>query len=56
MTDSNYMHDSSGITSLLSALTRPRGYKNNFMINSAEHYFFLLINVKMPTNIYKQEK
>ena len=26
----------------------PRGFKN-FMLNSAGHEFFLLINVKMPT-------
>ena len=29
--------------------TRPRGYKTFSMLNSAEHEFFLLINVKMPT-------
>ena len=29
--------------------SRPRGYKTLFMLNSAEHDFFLLINVKMPT-------
>ena len=28
---------------------RPRAYKKNFMLNSAEHEIFLLINVKMPT-------
>ena len=30
-------------------VTRPRGYKTFFMLNSAEHKFILLINVKMPT-------
>ena len=29
--------------------TRSRGYKINFMFNSGEMKFFLLINVKMPT-------
>ena len=29
--------------------TWPRGYKTFFMLNSTEHEFFLLINVKMPT-------
>ena len=29
--------------------TRSRGYKNIFMLNSAELEIFLLINVKMPT-------
>ena len=28
---------------------RPRGYQTFFMLNSTEHEFFLLINVKMPT-------
>ena len=28
---------------------RARGYKTFFMLNSTEHEFFLLINVKMPT-------
>ena len=28
---------------------RPGGYKTFFMLNSTEHEFFLLINVKMPT-------
>ena len=27
----------------------PRAYKTFFMLNSVEHEFFLLINVKMPT-------
>ena len=31
--------------------TRPRGYKKNFKLNSAEQEIFLLINVRMPTNI-----
>ena len=31
------------------AETRPRGYKTFFMLNSAVHDFFLLINVKIPT-------
>ena len=30
----------------------PRGYKKNFMLNSAEHETFLLINVKMPTTAF----
>ena len=30
---------------------RHRGYKENFMLNSAEHEIVLLINVKMPTNV-----
>ena len=30
---------------------RPRGYKTFFMLNSTEHKFSLLINVKMPTNV-----
>ena len=29
--------------------TWPRGYKTFFMLNSTEHEFFLLINVKMLT-------
>ena len=29
--------------------TWPRGYKTFFMLNSTEHDFFLLRNVKMPT-------
>ena len=28
---------------------RPRGYKTFLIVNSAEHKFILLINVKMPT-------
>ena len=34
-----------------SSSTRPRGYKTFFMLNSAEHEFFLVINVKMPTMV-----
>ena len=34
-----------------SSETRPRGYKTFFMLNSAEHEIFLLINVKMPTTV-----
>ena len=30
-------------------ITRPGGYKTFFVLNSTEHDFFLLINVKMPT-------
>ena len=30
---------------------RPRGYKTFFILNSAEHKFILLINVKMPTSM-----
>ena len=26
----------------------PQDYRRNFMLNSTEHDFFLLINVKMP--------
>ena len=33
--------------------TRPLGYKTFFMLNSAEHENFLLINVKMPTIVEK---
>ena len=29
--------------------SRPRGYKTSFMLNSIEHDFLPLINVKMPT-------
>ena len=29
--------------------TRPRGYKTMFMLSSAEHEIFLLINVELPT-------
>ena len=31
--------------------TWPRGYKTFFMLISTEQEFFLLINVKMPTNV-----
>ena len=34
---------------ILRVQTRPRGYKTFFMLNSVEHEFFLLKNVKMPT-------
>ena len=30
---------------------RSRGYKTFSMLNSDEHVFFLLINMKMPTTI-----
>ena len=30
---------------------RPQGYIKNFMLKSAEHEFFLLINVKMPIDV-----
>ena len=29
-------------------ITRPRGYKFYFLLNSTEHKFIKLINVKMP--------
>ena len=35
-------------TIMLCSRTWPRAYKK-FMLNSAEHEIFLLINVKMPT-------
>ena len=33
----------------MSKLLRPRDYKTFFMLNSAEHEFSLLIDMKMPT-------
>ena len=40
------------LRAMFSPLFLPRGYKTVFMLNSAEHeIFFLLINVKMPTDV-----
>ena len=47
-----------------SQTTRPRSYKAVFVLNPTEHeisslsgvVFIMLINAKMPSNIYEQDK